>query len=333
MALTTFNVNPATLTLPLNPLGGKPKTLAHMKPQRVTYNQNGYTQDVTNTLCGLQVGVPVTAPYMFKVIPAPLSSNCVSPLNAWNSAGQTLNSLAQGTAPNITARPITINNQTGVMLDCERCLSITQQTGGPTFLATTITVTGYVSADGNLQPITFSQSLAGSLASPFVLSTPILVVMSVKFSNTFGTTTVSIGNSNKIGLPYLLTSTSYVLATTYNQLSLASSVYQVGNNWRVSTPTATNAVCRGYITTPSDTDGIKELTACYIVQGSDSELNNQMYNKNQSALKIGNVQKNTSSSYPKANFVLPGTTKYDLRGVIYPADNTFIRTYTASVAS
>lgn len=296
-------------------------------PQGETYLKNGWSQDTAGVQFPLQVGVPVQTPYMFKVVPAPRSTDCVSSANYWWSGGQPLNTKAQGTAQNVTSKPVTINGQSGVQLDCERCLAL-YVGGGSIITATTVTVTGY---NYRGKALTFSYAVEATPGTQFNLPTPISIVTSVKFSPSFepeGSPFIqfSVGTSNLIGLPYRLShKNQYILSLQYAGASISPSTQATsGLNWRVTSPTiAGNSGC-GYITCPSDTNGSNVLTCCYYIEGADGELSREMEILNQSSLKVGDVQKSTG---PQAQQVFPEIISYDLTGVVYPADSAFINTY------
>ena len=337
MALTTY----LPAATPGYILPSNPAYIPTPVQQDVTYTQNGYTSDVTKTSFPLQKGVPLTAPYMFKVIPASVSTNCISPANAYIAAGQPLNTVTQGTAPNITARAITFNNQPCLLLDCERVLSINLTGAGSTsFAGTTITITGYIVGDGGLIPCTSETTLeqVDFSSNTAICSCAMSVVTGVSFSNSFQlggqpAVYVSIGTCGVIGLPYLLTNQSYVLSLYWNNTSFALSDIVPGVNWRTQEVDAVTNNPRGVVELPSNPNGAMQLSMCYVVTGMDSELNAELQNKNQSSLKLLGVQKSASSAYPNPNLLYPNLTKYDLRGIVYPGDNAFLQSYSQALAS
>lgn len=337
MALTTY----LPAATPGYILPSNPAYIPTPVQQDVTYTQNGYTSDVTKTSFPLQKGVPLTAPYMFKVIPASVSSNCISPANAYIAAGQPLNTVTQGTAPNITARAITFNNQPCLLLDCERVLSITLTGGGATsFFNSVLTITGYVVGDGGLIPCTASTELTQEsfTDNSTFCSCAISVVTGVSFSNSFqlsGQPAVyaSIGTTQVIGLPYLLTNLSYIQSLYWNNTAFAITNVIPGLNWRTQEVDALTNNPRGVVVLPTNPNGAMQLSMCYVVTGMDSELNAELQNKNQSSLKLLGVQKSASSAYPNPNLLYPNLTKYDLRGIVYPGDNAFLQSYSQALAS
>lgn len=303
--------------------------------QKTSYLRNGMSSDIEGVKFPLQSGVPIQNLYMFKVIPASFSATCVSSANYWLSGGQPLNQVDTGSKPNIISTALNLKNitgfgisnrdVTGILLDCERCLTFTFG-GGTTITSTTVTVKGF---DYLGTAIEFSSVISGSVTSVTLLQ-PISIVTSIAFSNDFnsegseGLQTVSVGNSNIIGLPYYLKDYSYVMGVSWAGTALASTTATAGKNWRVSDPSSTPSPVRGCVTLPTATDGASLLTCCYYVYGSDSELNAGINNANQSALKVASIQISTG---PKEQNVVPFLTKYDLTGVVYPGDNNFIYAY------
>lgn len=318
-------------------------------PQKTSYVKNGLSTDIKGTLFPLEVGVPLQSLYMFKVIPAPFSATCVSSANYWQAGGQPLNQRNTGTDNNIVSIALDASNllslgkpylsTSGILLDCERCLSLTFGNGS-LISNTTVVVTGF---DYLGNAVSFSQALSGTVSTVYLLH-PIAIVTSLKFLADFntegsqGTQTVSVGNSNIIGLPYYLPTTEFILSATWDGSDVENSDITSGNNWRVNNASLTSGPSRGYITLPSATDGETLLTSCYYVYGTDSELNAELNNANQSSLKIASVQESLGfpltppQTTPPQN-VLPFLIKYDLTGVVYPADNDFIYAYSQAKLS
>jgi hypothetical protein len=298
-----------------------------------TYLKNGATQDVSGVQFPQQVGVPVQSLYMFTVVPVAANASCISPANAWIQGGQPLNANMQGTAPDISATPIVINGQKGLLLDCERRVLITLNTGQSGDNMNPVILTGY---DRYLKPVITYFNLpvpTGSGPQTFTFPNPVLIVTSVVFTDSFGDgVTASIGTTDQIGLPYYSRSNSFIIQSTWNESVISTSAATVGYPWR-NGQTSTTIVSqggvsstgptRGYITTPTATNGTAKLTCCYLVYGSDREMNSELNVLNQSSLKVANVQPNTTTDAS----VLPSIEEYDLTGVVYPADIKFINAY------
>lgn len=313
--------------------------LLHTTPQTTSYMRNGMSTDIEGTQFPLQTGVPIQNNYMFKVIPASYSTSCISSSNGWQSGGQPLNQTNTGSGNNVISIALNPKNLlnysipyysgSGILLDCERCPSIT--IGGGSLISTcTVTFTGF---DYQGKAITYSQGLSGTVTTQVIFQ-PFSIITSVVFSPTFdaegsaGEQTVSIGNSNVIGLPYYLPSTSYVASTTWAGAALATSTVTPGFNWRSNAVSVTSRPVRGYVTVPSNTNGTSLLTCCYYVSGSDSELNAELNNANQSSLKLAQVVQSTPAIAGVASSnVVPYLTEYDLTGVVYPSDNAFLYKY------
>lgn len=307
--------------------------IPHPVRQSTSYMKNGMSFDLNGkggVPFTLQSGVPLQSLYMFRVIPASISSVCISNSNTWQEAGQPLNQTNTGSGNNIISKAINLKNIAGfgisnrdvsaILLDRERCVSITF--GSFTLSDSDVTVKGFDYL-GNEVIIT---EFIESGTSEIVLETnPLSIITSVVFSVNPGTT-IQVGNSNNIGLPYYLTNKAYITSCAWNGTAIdpQTSQVQAANNWRVSTPTSSSGATRGYITTPSDTNGTALLTCCYYVMGSDSELEAELNNANQSSLKIASIQTSTGSNPQN---VIPQLTQYDLTGVVYPADNDFIYAY------
>ncbi len=318
--------------------------LLHTVPQVTSYMQNGMSTDVGDGVkFPLQTGVPIQSNYMFKVIPASFSTTCISSANDYQSGGQPLNLSNTGSGANTIS--IALNdrnllnydipnfNRRGILLDCERCISLTVYNGS-SIRSFTAYIEGF---DYRGKAISFSANFSGSMTTAVILQ-PISIVTSVRFSNDFdangsGTAQqISIGNSNIIALPYYLSGNNYVINATWAGNTLAQSAVTPGYNWRANG--AAGYPARGYVTLPSNADGNSLLTCCYYVPGSDSELNAELNNENFSSLKIAQVQRSTPAlaGVPVTN-VLPLLTEYDLTGVVYPADNDFLYTYNLAKTS
>lgn len=306
--------------------------------QSTSYMKNGMSYDLNGkggVPFTLQSGVPLQNLYMFRVIPASLSSVCISNLNTWQVTGQPLNQVNTGSGNNIISKAINLKNLTGfgianrdvsaILLDCERCISLNFPT--VTTSDTEVTATGYDFLGNRI--IVTADVPSGTTRQ--VLSNPMSIVESVVFSENPGVS-IQVGNSNNIGLPYYLTNKSYIISCTWNGSAInpQTSQVQAAHNWRVSTTTSTSGATRGYITTSSNTDGTALLTCCYYVMGSDSEVEAELNNAIQSTLKIASIQISTGSNPQN---VIPQLTQYDLTGVVYPNDNDFIYAYSQAKLS
>ncbi len=307
--------------------------------QTTSYMQNGMSSDIEGVKFPLQFGVPIQNLYMFKVIPAADVVNCVSPSNPWVPSGQPLNQLNTGTAPNIISKAInssnilgisTFNGVNGILFDCERCPSFTLSApnAGP---AQTVTATGFDYL-GNAVITTVALPATGtSTQTEFIFPTPMSIVTSVVFPLDFsngGAITCMVGNSNNIGLPYYLAETSFVQSCTWNGNAIANTSVVPGYDWRTTgVLSGSTGPARGYVPLPSDANNSFLLTCFYYVSGSDSELNAEMNNGNQSSLKLAQVRTNTTTGQN----VLPYLTEYDLTGVVYPANTKFIYAYAQSL--
>ncbi len=292
------------------------------KPQSVSHLSNGISTDINSVEFPLQVGVPVQNIYTFKIIPTAISANCVADTQNFgtgaNGGNLTLRTTAQGTAPNIFSQPIVFLGQSGVLLDCERILRL--NFSDVTTTATVVTVTGYDYRGVAIQYTTATLPVGSPSQN---IGVPISVVTSINFStNPFtgdASKNIFVGASNCIGLPYLLTNSSYAIYNSWAGATLASQTAASivpGYNWRANGAYGTYSA-RGYVNTgtTNNPNGTFPLIITYYVYGSDSELNGEIVNRNQSSLKIASIQKNTSSSYPTPQFVLPHLVKEDLTGI------------------
>lgn len=294
-------------------------TTPFVKPQSVSHISNGISTDINGVQFPLQVGVPVQNIYTFKIIPAPSSDDCVA---AAQSLGQsvsggslTLQSSVQGTAPNIISQPVIFLGQKGVLLDCERALGFSFSI--PTTQDTVCTVTGY-DYRGVAIKTTSEDIPAGT--SGTTVTTPICIVTDVSFStnpipNSAGT--ISVGNTTYIGLPYLLTNAGFIVSAIWAGEVLDPDEIILGYDWRTLAELDTGSTARGFLNLfeGGGTDGTNMLVFTYYVYGSDSELNAEINNHNQSSLKIVGVQKTASSSYATPTYVLPYLVEQDLVGV------------------
>ncbi len=292
-----------------------------------THYENGLSIGINNVQFPLQVDVPVSPIYTFKIVPASIDTDCIAAaqsLGTGTAGGNlTLQTTVQGTAPNIISQPITYRGQTGVLLDCERALAIVFSS--PTQVATVLTVSGY---DYRGVPTQYTSGTLATGTDDFSETVPFSVITSVNFSvNPFisdASKTISVGTNQWIALPYLLTNDDYVISTSWagSPLSSSSGAVYTGYNWRLNSSYGTYSA-RGFVdcglTAPN---GTNLLVITYYVYGADAELSNQISNKNQSALKIVNVQKNASSSYPTSSlplnvpvFVYPKLLPQDLTGL------------------
>ena len=286
---------------------------------------NGVSIGVNNVQFPLQVDVPLSPIYTFKLVPTALSATCVAPVQSFGAGttggNLTLQTTVQGTAPNIFSKPITFLGQPGVLLDCERSLKVFFSTATTT--TSVITITGY-----DYRGVAMQYTLTLNVGTQTTnVGLPITLVTSVNFSaNPFAgnaTPTISVGNDKIIGFPYLLRGTTYNDYTYVISNSWAGSTLVTqtgagmgpGYNWRANPSyLSINFSTRGYadLGTANPPDGTRVLAITYYVYGSDSELNREIKNKNQSSLKIASITKNTSSSYPTPEFVLPYLVEQDL---------------------
>lgn len=315
-----------------------------IKPQSVSHISNGITTDINGTTFPLQVGVPVQNIYTFKVIPASTSQSAVCQDKNFGVTGAggsiPLNTTIQGSGNDIISRPIVFLGQPAILLDCERILVLyfTEQTLG-TCIAT---VTGY-DYRGVAIYITTEQIPTGTVT--LNIYAPISVVTGVSLSaNPFpsGNGAVSVGTNSQIGLPYLLTNTAYVMYSSWAGSDQAT--IEAGYNWRIIPDLSSSSTARGFVDCNNVAcDGTRELIVTYYVYGSDSELNAEITNLNQSSLKIVGVQKTESSSYPNPVYVYPYLLDQDLTGlqlnnsnptnVSGGGDLPFFRTYVANCFS
>lgn len=303
-----------------------------------TYYPKGVSIGINNVQFPLQVDVPISPIYTFKVIPTAVSAVAVAPAQSFGTGASggnlTLQTTVVGTAPNIQSQPFTYNGQAGVLLDCERFLRLNFSV--PTTTATVVTITGY-DYRGVSMIYTSGTFPVGSTTGN--TGAPITLVTGVSFSaNPFAgnaTPTISIGTSALIGLPYALTNTAYVMSASWAGEELSSQTGALINpafNWR-AVEYVGYYTARGHVNLGSDNspNGSSVLVVIYYVYGADGELSNQIANKNQSSLKIASVQKNTSSSYPttqfplnKPVFVYPELLPQDLTGLQLNPDGNFL---------
>jgi len=295
-------------------------------PQAVSYVSNGMSADIVGVKFPLQKGVPYQNLYMFKVIPASSSSVSISAMNTFQAEGQPLNQRNTGTDNNVSSIALNISNFIGVgsynphingiLLDCERTLVLTASAS--TTQSFTWTVTGF---DYLGTAVTHSQNCSSG-QTQYTMLQPFSIITSCILSQSPGVS-VSIGSGNGIGLPYYLTNISNIVSMT------SGATVTPANNWRVTNTTATTSPTRGFITPSSAPNGTTLLNICYYVYGSDSEMNAELNNANQSALRIASIQHGAAT----AQNVLPLITRYDLTGVVYPGDSDFIRIYSQAKLS
>lgn len=293
------------------------------KPQTVSHLSNGISTDIHGVQFPLQVGVPVQNIYTFRVIPAPVSNTCVAQAASYFGSEApggfiTLNTSIQGTGANITAKPFTFLGQQGLLLDCERTLQLNFST--VTLVDTVVTIRAY---DYRGVPVVTTTNLdAGSGSAAIGL--PVTGVMSIYFSvNPFsggsGNETISAGTTGFIGLPYYLRNLQYIISSSWNEAAVDSDGGTIipGFNWRgLDTLVDINSCARGFVNVGDQLpDGSKQLVITYYVSGSDSELNAEVANLNQSSLKIAGIHKTASSSYPNPVYVYPYLIDYDLTGI------------------
>jgi hypothetical protein len=287
-----------------------------VKPQSVSHISNGITTDINGTTFPLQTGVPVQNIYTFKVIPASVENEAVCQFKNFGDTGAggslTLNTFVVGSGNDIISRPIVFLGQPAVLLDCERILVL--YFSKATLGACIATVTGYdyrgvaiYITSGNIPTGTNNVNIYAGFS----------VVTSVSLSaNPFpsGDGSVSVGTNSQISLPYLLTNTSYVINSSWAGSDQAT--IEAGYNWRVIPELSLTSTARGFVDCNNVAcDGNKELIVTYYVYGSDSELNAEIMNLNQSSLKIVGVQKTESSDYPNPVYVYPYLLDQDLTGL------------------
>lgn len=304
------------------------------RPQTTSYVQNGFTTDTTNTEYTLQNGIPIESDYTFDVIPAPQSNICVAPISTFPNVMPAdgwyvpLQSTVQGSYPNITSRPAFLFGVHGVLLDCERDVSLVFSADTTQF--TTATINGY-----DYRGVAVSRTLnvpVGVSTIPFLCPMSFVASIIIYSANVGAGITVAIGNNNYIGLPYLLISNSYVTSATWNNESLASINASItpGYNWRLNQAPAVDGdgniipSARGYVYLGTqETNGTGLLVVKYTVLGGQSELNGELTNLNQSSLKILSVQKNTSSPTTSPVYVLPYLVEYDQTGIQFVGNSYF----------
>lgn len=289
-------------------------------PQTVTYNQNGYSQDVNNVTFPLQSGVPVSPIYSFRVVPATSTNGNIAPNFNFGTAATggnaTLSTVQAGTAPNISSIPYVFNGKTGVLLDCERGISI--DFSHVTTLAFYVTVYGY---DYRGVQMTYTSTTFATNVTSANIECPFAFIYQVTFSaNPLSGLTgqsIEIQSNGFIGLPYLLPSLSKVISCVWNNATVAISSGEIvpGFVWRNTDPSVVNYSARGVFNASSPaTNGTIELVLTYYVYGADGELNAEIINQNQSSLKIVGIQKNDSSVYPNPVFVYDFYVDQDLVG-------------------
>jgi hypothetical protein len=293
------------------------------KPQSVSHLTNGITTDVNSVQFPLQVGVPVQNIYTFKVIPASVNATCIAAAASYFGSGAAggairLNTTTQGTGADITATYTSVLGRNGLLLDCERYIALSFSTA--TLATTVVTVTGL---DYRGVSIVASTSVPLGTTGTLPIGVPVSFVSGISFSvNPFvgnGSAVLSVGNTGYIGLPYYLRNTQYVISSSWNNAPIpddAGAILQ-GYNWRgLTTFAGINSCARGFVNVGGDQpDGESQLVVTYYVLGSDSELNAEIKNLNQSSLKIAGIQKTASSAYPNPVYVLPYLIDYDLTGV------------------
>jgi hypothetical protein len=275
---------------------------------------------------------------MFTVVPVAANASCISPYNSWFPGGQPLNTNTQGTAPNIAATPIVINGETGLLLDCERRVSVTINLGNAGDTTNPVVLRGY---DRYLNPVMTYFNMPAPVGNPqtVVFPNPVLIVMSVTFQESFagsGGPLACVGTTDDIGLPYYARE-DFVIKSTWAEADVDPDLIVYGYNWRdgntsttiiSSSAVTSTGPTRGYITLPSASNNSAKLTCTYLVYGADNEMNSELNVLNQSTSNIVRVQPNTVTGAS----VLPSITQYDLKGVVYPADVTFINAYKKSLS-
>lgn len=319
-----------------------------IKPQSVSHITNGITTDINGVSFPLQVGVPVQNIYTFKVIPS--TGTTTSVLDAQKFAGDNtsggtlqLNTVVKGTGTDIHSQPIVFLGQNGVLLDCERCLLVTLTEA--TTSTSVLTITGF---DYRGVAIKWTSAELAIGTTTFSVNNPFSIVTSVSFAgNPFVgniNATISVGTSGFIGLPYYLKDVSYVISAMWNGATVESDdgAVFIGYNWRAVAALDTSYSARGVVNVGASLpNGSRLLVITYYVYGSDSELNAEINNLNQSSLKIVGVL-NSGSAVPNPAPVFPYLVKQDLTGVqINPAgvsnpggggDQTFFEAYIAKTA-
>lgn len=293
--------------------------------QTTSFTNNGFS---TDTLGGfnfpLQKGVPYQNLYTFKVIPAIDSDTCVASSQSWPGAttSYTLNTTNTVSGTQLLSTAFLYNGLPAIRLDCERSVSI--KTTGTTTATIAVTISGldYI---GN--PLQVVEGITAGFNGSIGLSAPISVITSITSSANPGVP-LSFGNGGqRIGLPYFLSQLSYVTSCTWDTtaVSINSTNITVGTIWRQTPPISllfTNTP-RGYVTVPTDADGVRPLVITYLVSGSDSEMNGELANLNQSTLKLINANVAVAGNkpgFPTGQYIWPYLTQYDLVGMNYPGD-------------
>lgn len=338
------------LTTPIYNLNAAGKPVAPVM-QNVSYITNGISTDITQTQFPLQLGVPVKNLYNFQVIPAEsntLQANtCVSQITTLTGAGTftlPLNTVDTVSAVNplplvsTISRVVSANGQyPAILLDCERRIGL--YFGGATTLAVNCTVQAL---DYRGVPMTIQQTIPLGTTS-ISITNPVCVVLSVVLSGNPGVT-VAVGNAGVIGYPYYIKDISQVVQCIWNGVAQeqgdAFAGQVSGYNWRSIPPSNAASMVnptRGCFITTSDgqplPNGTMKLSITYNVQGSDSELNANVQNLNESAIGCLGVYKTTSGDY-----ALPYIVEGDLIGVQWNSNpdagqRPFIDAYTTLKAS
>lgn len=341
------------LTTPIYNLNAAGKPVAPVM-QNVSYITNGISTDITQTQFPLQLGVPVKNLYNFQVIPAEsgtLQSNtCVSQITTLNGAGSfTLPLNTTNTVSVVNPLPlvstisqvVSANGQyPAILLDCERCIAL--YFGSVTTVAVTCTVQAL---DYRGVPMTIQQNVPIGTSS-IAITNPVSVVLSVVLSGNpvSVTPTVAVGNAGVIGYPYYIRDVTQIVQCIWNGVAQeqgdAFAGLIAGYNWRATPPSSATSMInptRGYFITTSDgqplPNGNIKLCTTYNIQGSDSELNANVQNLNESAIGCLGVSKTTSGDY-----ALPYIVEGDLIGVQWNSNSKagqrpFITTYTTLKAS
>lgn len=250
---------------------------------------------------------------------------------------------------NTVSRTARYNGSNAVQFDCERCLTLNFfQSNGTTATVTDVATTVVVQAlDYRGVPMTIAAYLAAG-ASSFSFGNPVSTVLSVQFSNTpfTGSKTFSLGNNSTIGLPYVCRRTVQIVNAAWLGAPLRNLTYadqgdfvgmSLGDAWRqlttseLSNPNYMSGLNSnantGFMGNPArgtvaldingsdyEATGSATFSMTYFVYGSDSEINANIQNLNESALAMWDITGVTSASASTTSYAWPYLVQGDLTG-------------------
>lgn len=294
----------------------------------------------------LQTGIAtnlhnVQAPVMNGVPMSPLNSFCIIP-NDKNNASSTI-CANQAIAPQV---PLTLyaantnqyNGRTCFISDCERGILFSFDVQATQ--AVNILIFGY-----DYRGIAVSEIAQTTIGSFFVSSEKqYSYISSIVFSANPGVSVVFVQVNDDIGLPHLIFKSSLV-SVSWNKVNVTDTATIVGGyEWRngAAPPSLNTGTTRGYIQLPSASDSVKMLFVVYYMYGEDSLLNTQVGNElqtHQNSVLLPDYVPSTNSqltylgveevpSTPN-RLIMPTVMTYDLVGVQFPGDLSFIAEYEA----